>query len=276
MRAKRKNDIRSNLRKSWRHQYIKRVVVFSVVGPVTIKCVMNGSPALDILAATGVAFASLEAGRLLELSGVPVSAQAVAGTSLAVLEAGPIGYLSAIPLVVVNLPDAKVGRVKLLQLCSASAIASYVGLPIYAAIMIRRSENGANWLIYGMVSTWASDAAAYLIGPHIPGPSLPDWLNSRKKWCGYLPGVAISIAIGAIAGPHLRISRKDGVLLGFLMGVASAIGDLLESGLKRRAHQADSGTILPGYGGILDRLDSLLATNSVLYWAHRKWVPQTP
>jgi phosphatidate cytidylyltransferase len=149
-------------------------------------------------------------------------------------------------------------------------------MPIYAGMKIRRSENGANWLVYGMMSTWACDAIAYLMGPHMPGPSLPDWLNGQKKWFGYLPGIVFSITIGVIARPRLKISRTESIFLGSLMGVASAMGDMFESGLKRQAQQADAGNILPGYGGILDRLDSMLATSSVLYWAYMKWAPQIP
>ena len=274
MKAEGRDRLADNPRKSWMRQFVKRAGVLGVVGPVAIKCAWDGPPTLDILAAVGVTCASLEAGRLLKLSGVPVSALAAAGASLAVLEAGPIGYLVAVPLAALRLRCATAGRVRLLHLFSASAVASYVGMPIHAGLVIRRAENGASWLVYGMVSTWVSDAAAYLMGPRMPGPCLPDWLNGRKKWSGYLPGVACSIVIGAVAGPHLRISRRDGILLGFLMGAAGAAGDVLESGLKRRAHQADAGRILPGYGGVLDRLDSMLATNSILYLAHRKLAPQ--
>lgn len=276
MGSKRRYNIEGDIQKSWRRQLITRLAVFSIVGPVAIRCVVKGFPALNVLAVVGVAGASHEAGRLLKLSGVPVSALAVVGTSLAILEAGPAGYFLAVPLVLADWPDATVGRVKLLQVWSASAVGSYVGMPIYAGMEIRRSENGVSWLVYGLVSTWASDATAYLMGPHMPGPSLPGWLNDRKKWFGYLPGVVFSMAIGAIAAPRLKIPRMENMFLGSLIGVSSAVGDMLESGLKRQAQQADAGNFLPGYGGILDRLDSMLATNSILYWAYRKWAPQSP
>ena len=232
-----------------------------------MKAVLSGGAAFDLIAMVAAGCAGFEAGRLLKMSGMPVSAAAATGTSLAVSYAGSAGYASSIPLVLAN-RDNRSGQWP--QLCSALAVGSYIGLPIHAGVTLNRSENGSTWLMYGLASTWANDAADYLLGPYLGGPLLPPWLSDRKTWAGFLPGIALSTVIGGLSAPRLTMSRQAGFRLGMFLGVAAAAGDMVESGLKRHARQADSGVILPGYGGILDRLDSLLTSTGVLYWAYRR------
>jgi CDP-diglyceride synthetase len=262
-------------RKAARMKFVKRVGLLSIVAPVTLKCVVNGSPALDVLAAVGVGAASLESGALLEYSGVPVSNIATVTVSLAVLRAGVIGYVIAIPVLAVQRNEVMGFSSLWPRLPSVLAVSSYVALPIRAGIKVRQADDGLNWLVYGIVSTWINDAANYVIGPFVPGRSLPAWLNDKKSWAGYLPGIGVSVLAARFAASKLGISKREAVCLGLFMGLASAAGDMFESGLKRRAKRVDSGNFLPGYGGVLDRLDSLLTATSVLYWAHRRWSTNT-
>lgn len=250
-----------------RHRFAKRVYVLGIIGPITVKAVLSGGATFKLISVVAAGCAGFEASRLLKLSGVPVSAAAATGASLAVSYVGSAGYASTIPLVLAN-RDNRSGKWP--QLCSALAVGSYIGLPIHAGLTLSRSKNGTTWLMYGLVSTWANDAANYLIGPYLGGPLLPPSLSDKKTWAGFLPGIVVSAVIGGLSARRLTISRQEGFRLGMFLGIAAAAGDMVESGLKRQARQADSGVILPGYGGVLDRLDSLLASTAVLYWAYQR------
>jgi phosphatidate cytidylyltransferase len=251
-----------------KHRFIQRICVLGLVAPIVVKAARSRGIAFELISALVAACAGSETGRLLKLADVKVSAACATGTSVAVAYAGPVGYASAIPFA---LADRGSGPGRRSELYSAMAVGSYIGLPIHAGLKLKRSKNGSDWLIYGLLSTWANDAADYLLGPYFGGPPLPTWLSDRKTWAGYIPGIVLSTTIGGLSASRLKISRQGGIQLGILLGASAAVGDMFESGLKRRAQQADSGAILPGYGGMLDRLDSLLTAMAILYWAHRRW-----
>jgi len=125
-----------------------------------------------------------------------------------------------------------------------------------------------------MITTWTTDIGAYFAGRAIGGPKLAPRISPNKTWAGLLGGMAGAAVIGWIAAHFLRI---DGIflLLGAPMAALAQAGDLFESWIKRRAGMKDSGSILPGHGGLLDRLDGLLpvlvATLALLMAGY--WVP---
>lgn len=99
-----------------------------------------------------------------------------------------------------------------------------------------------------MAWSWLSDGANLLLGDHMPGPHMPRYINSRKKFLGYVPGIAAIQLVGSVQG-YKRISH---------VALAATIGDILESIVKRKYLADASGRLLPGYGGLLDRTDSLV------------------
>jgi phosphatidate cytidylyltransferase len=141
---------------------------------------------------------------------------------------------------------------------------------------LRTREEGREWLQWGILTCWLNDASAYLIGPHMNGPTLPRWVNSRKTWLGYVPGIVLSSFSGRLASKKLRLTKQSGAYLGLCLGIGGALGDILESALKRWAGRADSGSMLPGYGGLLDRLDSALVVMVVLNTWHNRRVEDAP
>lgn len=120
-----------------------------------------------------------------------------------------------------------------------------------------RSDNGMALILWVFVIVWATDIGAYFTGRAIGGPKLAPAISPGKTWAGFYGGVAASTILGGgwalLNGLHPVV-----LLLAPLFAVAAQGGDLFESWMKRQAKIKDSGTWLPGHGGVFDRLDGLL------------------
>jgi phosphatidate cytidylyltransferase len=108
-----------------------------------------------------------------------------------------------------------------------------------------------------MVVTWATDIFAYFGGRAIGGPKLAPKVSPNKTWAGLIGGMVGAGVLGAATALALGLAAPF-LYAGALMGLVAQLGDLYESGVKRRAGVKDSGSLLPGHGGVLDRLDGLL------------------
>ncbi|MEA3066549.1 MAG: phosphatidate cytidylyltransferase [Sphingomonadales bacterium] len=134
----------------------------------------------------------------------------------------------------------------------------YVGIPSFALLVIEWARfDLVFWL---MLVTWATDIFAYFAGRSIGGPKLAPKISPNKTWAGLLGGMAGAAVVGGVAAWQFGISAElpDFLWLGAPMGLLAQLGDLYESRVKRRLGVKDSGTLLPGHGGVLDRLDGLL------------------
>ena len=147
----------------------------------------------------------------------------------------------------------------------------YVPLFLSHLIMIRMLPNGVSWLFLIMVIVMAGDSAAYYVGSSFGKNKLYPAVSPKKSVEGSIGGLAGSM-IGALVAkftffPELAIADCIGTAL--LLGVLGQLGDLFESLIKRSCGVKDSGTIIPGHGGILDRLDSILfAAPAAYYYAY--------
>lgn len=135
--------------------------------------------------------------------------------------------------------------------------AIYVGLPILALLLIRKQEEGLVFTFWALALVWVCDIGAYFSGRAIGGPKLAPAISPNKTLAGLAGGVLLAGAFGAAMhvfyGLPWRLTLATPVL-----AIVAQGGDLFESWLKRRAGVKDSGTLLPGHGGILDRLDGLV------------------
>lgn len=122
------------------------------------------------------------------------------------------------------------------------------------------------WLFLAIVPTWAADVAAYLVGSAIGRRKLAPRISPGKTWEGTLAGFAACAVVALGVGAAFGLPPMPVILVALSLGPIGLAGDLLESYAKRRAGVKDSGTILPGHGGVLDRLDSLV-TGAILVLA---------
>ena len=135
----------------------------------------------------------------------------------------------------------------------------YVAAALFALWVIR-SATGVRGLFFVLVVVWCSDIGAYVVGRVRGGPKLAPAISPGKTWSGAIGGLLIAMAVGEIAANFMAPAMVGrAAAAACLLGVASAAGDLLESWIKRRFGVKDSGRLIPGHGGLLDRLDGLLA-----------------
>jgi phosphatidate cytidylyltransferase len=169
----------------------------------------------------------------------------------------------------------------------------YIALPLGMLVQLRQQWAGAFWILYLLVVVWAGDIFAYFVGRSLGKHLMAPRISPKKTWEGAAASLLASVAIGVVLFNHaLQISsfflrlglieRRDGMFglekpelwpiigLTVALNLAAQLGDLVESLIKRGAGVKDSGTILPGHGGMLDRIDALLFAAPVL-WFYAAW-----
>lgn len=133
----------------------------------------------------------------------------------------------------------------------------YVAVPALALLFLREQENGLLLATWSLATVWATDIGAYAAGRSIGGPKLAPSVSPNKTWAGLIGGVVSALLLGLalwqFGGLRLQLALASPIL-----AVMAQIGDLYESWLKRQAGVKDSGALLPGHGGVLDRLDGLV------------------
>ena len=147
--------------------------------------------------------------------------------------------------------------------------AAYVGLALSHAPPLVELNTGRELLLLAIATTFAIDTSAFLVGMSIGRTRLAPKISPKKSWEGAIGGVigGMAVAIAIDAAFDLDFSALSAGVLGAVLGVTAIVGDLYESWIKRRAGVKDSGTLIPGHGGILDRLDSVVPNLAVVYWA---------
>lgn len=138
-------------------------------------------------------------------------------------------------------------------------------------------QTNVHWLMYALIVNWAGDIGAYYVGRSYGRHRLAERVSPKKSWEGAAAAVATAILV---AGPYLLyfvpgVSVVEAIALTAVANVAGQLGDLCESAMKRGASVKDSGEILPGHGGMLDRVDSTMFALPVIYlfvmWRTQTW-----
>ena len=170
---------------------------------------------------------------------------------------------------------------------------TYIALPMGMLVQLRQQWAGAFYLLYLLLVVWAGDIFAYFVGKSMGRHLMAPRISPKKTREGAAASLVASVAVGwllfqyalPLSSAMLRvglIERRDGlfgleqpalgpiILLTIVLNLAAQLGDLVESLLKRGAGVKDSGAILPGHGGMLDRIDALLFAAPIL-WYYASW-----
>jgi phosphatidate cytidylyltransferase len=147
----------------------------------------------------------------------------------------------------------------------------YVALLLSYFVALRQVDRGLQWILLAFLCTWACDSAAYLVGRAIGKHPFSPRISPKKTWEGTIGGVLAATLTGLLAMPLLDAPLALGLILGFAVALAAVAGDLAESFIKRQLSIKDSGTLIPGHGGVLDRVDSLLFALPLVYYVAIWW-----
>ena len=148
----------------------------------------------------------------------------------------------------------------------------YVGLSLYYALQLRFIEDGREWTLLLLLVVFATDTSAYLVGRAIGRIPFAPKISPNKTWEGAAAGMVGAVVASVLVSNLLGLDAImwEAALLGVIVGMLGQVGDLAESRLKRKAGVKDSGWLIPGHGGILDRLDSIVyvlpATHLFVIW----------
>jgi phosphatidate cytidylyltransferase len=141
------------------------------------------------------------------------------------------------------------------------------------AVLLRELPDGRDWLLLGLFGVFATDTGAYFVGRSLGRHHLAPEISPHKTWegaaGGFAAGLVVVLTLRALFG--LPLSERETLLLGLILPVVAQLGDLAKSALKRSAGVKDFGRIMPGHGGMADRIDSLLFAIPVLYFWLR-WI----
>jgi len=145
----------------------------------------------------------------------------------------------------------------------------FVALPVSYAVRLHGAGALGRWiLLFALVITWVGDTAAYFVGRALGKHPFAPHLSPKKTWEGAIASMAAALLVGWLLSTRINVPLPVVLGLAAAGNIAGQTGDLLESAFKRSAGVKDSGTILPGHGGMLDRIDALILTIPVVwyYW----------
>ena len=204
----------------------------------------------------------------------PIALSAVAATALLVVwmrqldDAFPLWALLALPAIALSgLLRPGPGPRRLLEAWWLGSVV-YVGVLGAHWVLLRGDADGRAWILVLLAVTFATDTGAYAVGRLLGSHRMAPRISPGKTWEGAAGGFAAGAA-AAVAVPlalDIEPSAAGLAVIAATLPVAAQAGDLIESALKRRIGVKDSSALLPGHGGLLDRMDSLLLAGPSLYW----------
>jgi phosphatidate cytidylyltransferase len=249
--------------------------------PIVLVVYLLGQPWLTLGLAIVAGLAAMEAARLLVAAGLPVERLLViAIPPIAVLGMGwggaPEGAAITLVAAVIAVagmaafrePDVREG---FLAWAGTSFGALYLSLLAFAAGIVAVAPTipdtallhgilsaGQIWLLVLLLTVWCFDSFAYLSGRTFKRGHFLNHISPNKTWSGVIGGTVAAIIVGGLLVWAAGGGPVGGLLLGLVIAVTAQSGDVAESMLKRTAGAKDSGTLIPGHGGVLDRIDSFL------------------
>ena len=269
-------------------QMALRTASAAVGVPVLIGAIWVGSPYFSVLAAAAAALGAWELTKMAEnvdrrppplVTVTWAVCLVVAGYALAQgfsprVETRWLVATAAFAYVTWQVRYAR-SRVPRSDVRLAFGIALYTGGLLAFGPLLRGLEHGREWVLLTVLVTFAADTSAFFVGRAVGRIPLAPQISPGKTREGAVGGLAGAVAASLLFGRLFRIPAAipAQIVLGLLIGVAAQAGDLAESWMKRKAEVKDSGTLVPGHGGVLDRLDSIVP-NLPLVYIFAMWVAQ--
>ncbi|MDH3943249.1 MAG: phosphatidate cytidylyltransferase [Anaerolineae bacterium] len=263
----------------------QRVMVAVILLPIGIAAIMAGGWWFTSLIGLLLGIAAYEYVRLFQAGGYQPAGFLVVGGVLALVAARELSAFRAqvwlLPLLVLAAMAAHLWKYERgrdesgTDLGITIAGIAYIGLLGAFFISLRALPEGEWWILTVLPAVWLADSGAYFIGSAFGRHKMTPRLSPNKSWQGYFGGIltaTLGTPLLVLLYYQLGLSREGVItllgaaLIGLVMGVIPTLGDLGESMIKRQMGVKDSGTILPGHGGIFDRIDSWLWAGVIGYF----------
>jgi phosphatidate cytidylyltransferase len=243
-----------------------RVLSTAVLAPAVVLVFWLGGPVFIALLVAAIALLAREWGKMTS-PGTPLrTAAAMALAVSACVAAAHVGHIRIAWMLLPLAAAAAALVVGARGLAERPADAAfgvlYIGGPSIALVWLRSGEPGRDWVLMLLAITWSADIFAYVCGTIFKGPKLWPRFSPNKTWSGFAGGLAASAIVAVIvviaAKGEMDPTRGWAAMIGLTVGLFTMAGDLWESMLKRRFGVKDSGDLIPGHGGLLDRVDGLM------------------
>jgi phosphatidate cytidylyltransferase len=257
--------------------FVSRLLVAAIGLPIVLALVYAGGWWLFALTAVAAVLA-LHEYALMTRSLRPVTLAAYAGALLSLLgaELGGLqwtvaGFLSTLVLAFILHWVGQTRQSATVAIAATVLGAGWIGLCLSHLLLLRDiPANGRLATFTVLLAVWAGDIAAFFAGRLVGRHKLAPRLSPGKTWEGFLFGTVATVFVAFVAlYKQHYISITDSILLGLVIAVAGPLGDLFESGIKRDMQVKDSGRLLAGHGGVLDRLDAPLFAFVAAYYVLR-------
>ena len=256
----------------------KRVISALILGPLAIGLAWWGGHAFAIFVA---AFAAAMGWEWISMSDRQASPRAYAiatGTAVgAVLLSvqAPVGWV--VFWIVCGMAASGWDRRKRGGAWEAVIGVGYISTAVAMLVALRGADEfGLARIVYVFAVVWAADSFAYLVGTWIGGPKLLPQASPNKTWTGFIAGLSFGVAAGALCAYIFTKTAIIGAFLALPVAMAAVVGDLIMSLAKRRFGVKDAGSLIPGHGGVLDRVDALMlaviVAGTMFLLPHNAWV----
>lgn len=262
----------------------QRTLVTIIIIPLAFLVIYFGGYLYDAVIILLLCIAAWENGRLLEkidlkpATRIVIAAVMVLGVARALVQFNASSVLLTVMLFGLSawhmLQYEREDSVPAADFGASVSILMYIGFLGSYLLSLRGLPNGMWWTFLALPTVWIADSGAYFVGSMIGKNKIAPKTSPNKTWEGYFAGVitgvlgsfGLTILYNNVFDAGLPISPIQGALLGLVISLFITLGDLIESMIKRSAGEKDSGTLLPGHGGIFDRLDSLFWAAPIAYY----------
>ncbi len=247
----------------------QRLLTVSIGIPLVFLAIYLGGLAVTVLLLGVTVVAGLELQRMVAPDHPPFVPIFLMSGAVSAASIGVLGYFALLCLVLlialvvfrfITQPNTTYGGIAALTLGSL-----YIGLPLATLVDVRQMDGSLGWLYVLIVTNWLTDSFALIGGRTFGRTKVLPAVSPSKTWEGVFSGVIAGSVGGTLLAGAFGLPLLQALVLSIFVTCFTVIGDLLQSAFKRYYHLKDSGRILPGHGGLLDRIDGLILASIPFY-----------